>query len=500
MSNSHLKQTRHISLWGATGIGVSAIVGGGILALSGDAFALTGEGTLLVFILNGLLAFITALSFAELASTFPHNGGLYAFARRLLSVGPAFGVGFVVWFASILASVLYCIGFAAFVTESLKSLFAHSGFLNTIHHPLFLPILSIASYILSAGIIIRSPGGGGQFVNIAKMTVFGILILGGAGVWIHRQFPLPKNIQMFPAGNSGFIQAMGLTFIALQGFDLIAAVAGEVKDPARTLPKSMLLSLIIALLVYIPLLLVLILAGVPEGMPIRELAGQNPAALVAVCARHFLGGFGYWLVILAGILSMFSALLANLFAAARIASSMAIERTLPPRLETIHPYYGTPVTSILVTGGIGILCMFILTDVATSGAASSLIFLLSFSLAHALCLLCRKRKPVSHQAFQTPFFPYLPILGLVLCLALSIYQAINVPAAGMVVLIWLIIGHVAYSATFSARARIFDAASEFQDPELLALRGQSPLVLVPIANPATLKSWLLWVEPCLRLR
>ena len=96
-----------LGLLGATGVGVGAIVGGGILALAGTAFATTGPSAVVAFTLNGLIALLTALTFAEMATSFPESGGTYTFAKKVLSVEAAFLVGWVVWFASIVAAVLY---------------------------------------------------------------------------------------------------------------------------------------------------------------------------------------------------------------------------------------------------------------------------------------------------------------------------------------------------------------------------------------------------------
>ncbi len=115
---------RHIGLFGATAVGVGAIVGGGILALAGVAFATTGPGAMLAFALNGGIAFLTAASFAELAARFPQSGGTYTYAKRVLSIEVAFLVGWVVWFASIVAGVLYALGFAAFAAEGVSRLLA----------------------------------------------------------------------------------------------------------------------------------------------------------------------------------------------------------------------------------------------------------------------------------------------------------------------------------------------------------------------------------------
>lgn len=107
-------QERPLGLFGATGVGVGAIVGGGILALAGVAYAATGPGAVVAFALNGVIAFLTALSYAEMSSAFPESGGTYTFAKKVLSVPAAFAVGWVVWFASILAGLLYALGFASY--------------------------------------------------------------------------------------------------------------------------------------------------------------------------------------------------------------------------------------------------------------------------------------------------------------------------------------------------------------------------------------------------
>ncbi|MEZ4433838.1 MAG: amino acid permease [bacterium] len=467
-----------IGLLGATGIGVGAIVGGGILALSGTAFALTGAGALLAFALNGLIAVITALSFAELATAFPRSGGPYVFARRVVSVGAAFGVGWVVWFASIVAAALYARGFAAFAVEALRHVIDPAWLGGPTQ-----TALAVATTLVCGLLLIRASGGGGHAVNIGKVVVFAILILGGLWAWIADPPSTPRFTPLLPHGPLGLLQAMGATFIALQGFDLVAAVAGEVDAPRRTLPRAMLLALGIALLVYLPLLTVILAAGVADGGPgIAALARDNPDTIVALAAERMLGPAGYWLVVVAGLLSMASALLANVFAAARIAQAMGRDRALPVVLRRVHPVQGTPSVALLVTVGIGALTLLAISDVAAAGAASSLIFLIAFALAHVLCVVTRARKP-DHDGFRVPGWPWVPLIGALACGGLAIYQAMAVPAAGAVTTVWLALGAGAYLLSFGRRARVFDAASEQADPDLLELRGRSPLVLVPVANP-----------------
>lgn len=314
-------------------------------------------------------------------------------------------------------------------------------------------------------------------MNLAKVAVFATLIGGGAWVW-WRDRPPADLTPLFPHGTLGLFRAMGFTFIALQGFDLIAAVSGEVKDPRRNLPRAIFGSLAIALLVYLPLLVVVLVVGVPADVSLEDFASANRDTLIADAARNYLGPRGFWLVLIAGILSMFSALMANLYAASRIAQTMARDRTLPSAFARVHGKLGTPVVALALTAAICAAILIVVGDVASAGAASSLIFLLSFALANALCVVMRKRKP-KHGGFRVPFWPTLPIAASVACGGLALFQGAFVPAAGLVTVGWLLLGGVFYIGIFARNARVRDAIDEAVDTELLELRGRSPLVLVP---------------------
>jgi len=474
-----------LGLFGATSVGVGAIVGGGILALAGVAFATTGPSAIIAFAINGVIAMLTALTFAEMASKFPESGGTYTFSKKVLSVEAAFTVGWVVWFASVVAAVLYAMGFAYFALVFASDLLGANApaWFEARWLP---PVVAIVATLAIGWGLIRRSGGGGNWANIGKVIVFGVLVL--CGLWAVGRQPAGETgaafSPFFKNGMSGLVQAMGYTFIALQGFDLIAAVGGEVRNPAKVLPRAMILSLGIALLIYIPLLFVVTAIGTGAGLSISEAAAANPEGIVAEVARQYLGSFGYWLVIVAAVLSMYSALQANLFAASRIAAAMATDRTLPAAMAVLNSKRN-PVTAVVVTACLVSLIILVVPDVSAAGAASSLIFLITFALAHWIAIQVRRRSILTPPPFRTPWFPLIPVAGGLACIGLAIFQGVVVPSAGIVAIAWLGIGGVLFIVLFASRARIRDTTASAVNPELMTLRGRSRLVLVPIANPAS---------------
>ena len=480
---------RHLGLLGATGIGVGATVGGSMLALAGIAFETTGPSAILALALNGGIMFLTVFAFAELAARFPRSGGTYTYARKVLTVEAAFAVGWVVWFASVVAAVLYAMGFAVFFAPFLTQMvmLVNGDAPAWIGGRFALVAYALGAVGFYAWRMTRSAAGGGQWATIGKVIVFAVLIVAGFFA-LFAEAPAPGALAarfrpFFAEGFSGLAQAMGYTFIALQGFDLIAAVGGEVRDAKRNVPKAMFLSLGIALVIYMPLLFLIVAVG-GSGQPVTEMAAENPEILVAVAARNFMGSAGYWLVVAGGLLSMLSALQANLLAASRFARTMATDRTLPQRYAQLAPRTGTPSAAVRLTAVVVAFLLVVVPDVAAAGAVASLIFLGSFALTHAIGYLARRRtgRP---EGFRTPWFPAVPAVGGSACVLIGLYQAVAVPQAGVLAALWLSAGAVLYALFLGPRARSVDASSEGLDPQMMRLRGRRPVVLAPIANPAS---------------
>lgn len=480
---------RTIGFVSATGIGVAAIVGGGILVLGGVAVAEAGPSAVLAFALNGAIALLTALTFAELATAFPENGGQYVYARRTFSVRAAFGVGWVMIFAHVVTGGLYAMGFAAYAVAALDALLP--GPMATLTGlPVRLLTLLIGVAVIAAyGLrLLKGGASGGQLGNIGKLAVFGVLIAAGLGVIVRRgpAEALAPLDPFFELGATGVVAAMGFTFITLQGFELIAGVAGEVHEPRRTIPRAMFASLGIALLVYLPLLFVATTVGVPEGIESpAAMARQYPETYFAEAVSAYLGAFGFWLVIVAALLSTATALRANLLAGSRVTVAMARHRTLPRALEHVHERTRAPATAIgFVCASAGVLVL-VVPDLAAAGAAASLIFLLTFAITHLAAWQIRSRAGGRIDgAFAAPFFPLVPLVGIVACGLLIVFQVLTVPVAGLLLLVWLGFGVSVYAGFLSNRAEALDAAVSGEDPLFGRLRGRHTSVLVPLANPA----------------
>ena len=160
---------------------MGAIVGGGIFVLAGVAFAATGPGAMLAFALNGAIAAITALSFAEMSSAYPESGGAYAFAKRVLSVRSAFAMGWILWFAYIIAAVLYALGFASYGAVMLHQI--GERWLG-VDWPFFESrggalILALGATGLYTWVLARKSHGGGQMATVGKLVVFCVHRCGG---------------------------------------------------------------------------------------------------------------------------------------------------------------------------------------------------------------------------------------------------------------------------------------------------------------------------------
>ncbi|MFQ5843383.1 MAG: amino acid permease [Planctomycetota bacterium] len=475
---------RRLGLFGATMVGVGAMVGAGIFVLCGVAVRVAGPSAILAFALNGAVTLITAFSFAELAAAFPEAGGSYVFAKKVFPIGPAFAAGWVLWFAYVVACALYSLGFAGFVVYGVEEIAAGLGAPLEVS-PHFGVALAVAAALAAALLLALRGPGAGNAISFGKVVAFLVLITVGLLVLFARPAgTVERSFSPFlPFGAAGILTAMGFTFVALEGYEIIATVSEEIRSPARTVPRAMFLSIAITLVIYLGLLFVLLTVGGPEGgEPAWRDLGRHGETAVAVGAQRYGGSLGAIVVLVAGLLATFSALAATLLAASRVSFAMARDRALPRALSGVRGAAGTPVVALAMSGVLVAVVVLVTASVEVAGAAASLIFLLSFALANGAGLLVRARVG-PREGFQAPLYPLLPLVGVASCLGLAIFQASVVPAASFVALAWLVLGGLMYATLLRRSAETVAARAEAFDADLVRLRGRTPLVLVPIASP-----------------
>ncbi len=487
--STEVQLARHLGVFDATMIGVGAMIGAGIFVLTGIASGQAGPAAIIAFALNGVVTLFTALSYAELSSAIPEAGGGYSFVKKVMPNSIAFASGWMLWFAYIVACSLYARAFGSFFLEFFEQQ------LPTITHTLvgfFGGELSVVLLTLGIGLLFiainivgtHASGQAENIITLAKLVVLGVFIFFGfKQVLATPDIAIENFSPLFPNGFTGVLSAMALTFIAFEGYDLIATVSEEVKDPQRTIPKAILYSLGITMVVYLSVVFVS-LAAVPvtEGLPSWQLLGKYGETGIIRAAEGFMPAFGVFLVLAGGLFATLSALNATILASSRVAFSMGRDWMLPNRLSQIHSVRKTPVMAISITGVL-FLGAAIFLPIETLGNASSLLFLLTFSLVNAALLMYRQRS-TKLPPFKVPFFPLTPLLGIGTCLGLAIYQLYNEPLAWGLAVAWIIVGLIVFMVAFSRRAAIADVPRVIESPELLGLKKTKDYkVLVPLANP-----------------
>jgi amino acid transporter/nucleotide-binding universal stress UspA family protein len=478
---------RNLGLFDATMIGIGAMIGAGIFVLTGIAAGEAGPGALLAFALNGLVTLLTALSYAELASVYPKSGGGYAFITKAFPGPAGFASGWMLWFCYIIACALYALGFGSYFWEFVQRYFPPLANLvfNLAGHKA--PALMMTTLVSIIFILVNMRGTAltGSVENIitmAKIIILGIFIAYG----LKRIFQIPSEAAasftpFLPNGAGGVVIAMGLTFIAFEGYDLIATVAEEIKAPEKTIPRATLISLSVTVFIYLMILLVCIGAIQPESGKSWQFLGQYQETAIARAAQSFMPAIGVALIIFGGLLSTISALNATILASSRVAFSMSRDKMLPIRLSTIHTTRRTPHTAIAVTGVI-VIVMALLFPIQVIGSAASVMFLLTFTLVNLSLIALRRKFPELKGGFRVPLYPATPIAAIALNMFLAIYQFNFDPRAWYIAIAWIIVGLFIYFMHFEkVTAADMPQVLEVQQPK--SKNSYAYRILVPLHNP-----------------
>jgi len=418
---------RTLGFWGATGIGIGAIIGTGIFVLIGVASGIAGPAVILSFIIAGFVALLSGLSAAELSSFIHEAGGSYIYTTKAFGEFPGFVVGWMKSFDYIVGASAVSVGFAAYLTYfvGIPSTTSTLVIVATVW-PLVLMLLNLKG--------IKEASGTNNLLVALKILALLIFIVVGASALITSGNY--SNYQpFFSRGFSGVMSGAAIIFFAFIGFNTIAVMAEEVKDPEKNVPKAILFAFAVCTLIYIGVSIVAV------GVVNWQLLGTSDAplefALKTVTGNLFILQF----VAISALFATTSVIMASLMGGSRALFAMARQGVLPKGLSTISRQ-GVPVFTILLCG-IVISGIVLVTGGNLDWLASLFNFgtLLTFFFINLSLLKLRRTMPDVKRRFKVPFYPYTPVFAMISCIILAFYLNAN---AVITACIFLGLGIVVY--------------------------------------------------------
>jgi basic amino acid/polyamine antiporter, APA family len=426
---------RALSAFDLTILGIGAIIGVGIFVLTGAASAkYAGPGVVLSFIISGAACAFTALCYAELASTIPVAGSAYNYAYATMGEGIAWIIGWDLILEYIVASIAVAIGWSGYFVSILDAV----GFRvpawcagapgTTSEAVINLPAIAIV-LLLTAILVIgikESARFTSAMVFVKSVTVLIFIFVGISHV-------NPANWHPFmPFGFHGVVAGAAIVFFAYIGFDAVSTAAEETKNPQKSMPIGILLSLGICTVLYI------VVAAILTGMvPYAQLNTPAPVAY-ALSASGF--HWGAALVSAGAVAGITSVLMVMLMGQPRIFFSMSRDGLIWPWISKVHPRFRTPyvsqiLTGLIVAGFAGFI------DIGTAAELCNIGTLFAFAIVCGGVVILRRTHPNLHRSFRCPMVPFIPLLGIVFCAWLML----SLPRITWYrFVIWLLVGLVIY--------------------------------------------------------
>ncbi|WP_254545312.1 amino acid permease [Halomarina pelagica] len=506
---------RDLSVFDITMIGIGAMIGAGIFVLTGLAAGQAGPGLVMAFAFNGFITIFTGMVYAELGSAIPEAGGGYLWVREALGRSQAFLAGWMSWFAHAVAGSLYTLGFGAFVHLLLTDYFGIRLFA-----PVDLFVLTIGPekvFAAFAGVLFayinfrgaKETGLAGNVVTLIKVTVIVVLIAFGLGyIFGHPAEATARFEPFLPRGFGGVFIAMGLTFIAFEGYEIIVQSGEEVVNPKKSVPKAVFYSMAIVVTIYMLVAIVLIgavavtpdlfrLAGegaasgghgatnlppVPDDISdaaVWEILGHLGELGLARAAGQIMP-YGTIVILVAGIFSTLSALNATTYSSTRVSFAMGRDHVLPDAFSAVHSEKRTPHIATALSGAL-IIFMAVALPIEAVAAATDVMFL---QVNYAAIVIRREWGDQIDYGYVMPYFPYVPIIGILTKLGLAVYLFNYSPLAWYGAIAWILVGVGIFFLYSRGRVRETEAEQETRlITEERAPEERGYQVLIPIANP-----------------
>ncbi|MGW7543586.1 amino acid permease [Streptomyces sp. NPDC054770] len=436
---------RSLGLWQLTAIGVGGIIGAGIFTLAGTvANETAGPAVLVSFLIAGLASACAALSYAEFAGLIPKAGSAYTYGYAVLGEFAGWFIGWdlLLEYTAIVAVVAIGIsGYFGFLVEEMGANLPHwmlgaPGTGSGHRVDLFAAILCLLiAYLLNLGI--RSAARFETFVVALKVLV--VLLVIGVGVF---HISSANYHPFFPFGISGAFTGAATVFFAVFGYDAMSTAAEESKDAQRHMPKAIIYSLAISMVLYVAACLVL--TGMQNYKDIDPESGFSTAF-------KSVGLSGLADVIAVGaIIGILTVMFTFMLGVTRVWFAMSRDGLLPAWFAKTHPTRHVPTRVTWIVGAASAL----LAGFVPIGEAAELTnigILLAFVVVCAAVIVLRYRQPDLPRTFRTPWMPFLPALGVVFSVWLITFLKWETWVRFAV---WFVVGCVIYFGYSYKRSRL----------------------------------------------
>ena len=350
-----------MSVRGAAFLGIGAMVGAGIFALLGEAATVAGSAVWLSFLLAGIVSALLGYTVVKLGVRYPSSGGLIAYLIEGFGNGRL--VGIASWLGYFAAIVIVCsmvaVAFGSYATSLFVGDDAAGWWDNVFTSAIVLAMAAVN--LVGSRVVDRAQ----SLIVVVLLAVFAVFI---AVTLVDIDFDL-LAFSGYPSF-SDILASVALTFFAYLGFSVITFAAGDLRDPARELPRAMYAALGVTTVLY-----VLISIGVFGTLTVPEAVGYGETA-IAEAARPALGDAGFTMMAIAALLATSSSVNATLYASGGLTGMLAEVRQFPPffgRSSPLGPHAGMLITSAIV---LVVSNLVDLSAIASVGSACSLLIFL----------------------------------------------------------------------------------------------------------------------------
>ena len=412
------KLERTLSLPGAIAVSIGGMLSG-IFVLPGLAVGITGSSVWLAFLVAALCILPAVLSKSELGTAMPKSGGTYVYIER--AFGPLFGTiaGIGLWLSLLLKSAFSLVGLSAYLYVVINIDEAYTKAIA------LLALLLI--FLLNVFGLKKVEKTQLFIVSVSIISLIVIIVLG------FNSFDTRLTEPVFSDGTDGFIAGVAFLYISYAGVTKIAAIAGEIKNPAKNLPLTMIISLFLITTIYCMVALALV--------------GNVEASILATDIKPIhtlfqtIGGDTFGLIAgVVGVLTLMSMANSGVLASSRFPFAMSKDGLLPGYLAGINPKFMTPASAILTTSTLIALAIIFL-DVVKIAKLASAFKVLMFIFNELTVIVLRETNAQWYKpTFKSPLYPYVQIFGILSGIVLLAYLGIMpvVSVLGVVVLGFLI--------------------------------------------------------------